>query len=59
MLHGFEQCTLSKLRLRLLVVDRRGSTATECLAEAGVVDTVADGAGLLYDGWFDFGHNVD
>lgn len=51
-LHGLEKSTLAQLRLRLAVVDLRRTATTEGLAEAGVEDTVADGAGLLYDGWF-------
>ena len=51
-LHGLEKSTLPQLCLRLAVVDLRWSATAESLAEAGVEDTVADGAGLLYDGWF-------
>lgn len=51
-LHGLEESTLPKLCLRLAVVDLRWSATAEGLAEAGVEDTVADGAGLFYDRWF-------
>lgn len=51
-LHSLEESSLPQLRLRLAVVDLCRSAAAEGLAEAGVEDTVADGAGLLYDGWF-------
>lgn len=49
-LHSLEEGSLSKLGLRLAIVDLCWTATTESLAEAGVEDTVADGAGLLYDG---------
>jgi len=57
-LHGLEERTLPQLRLRLVVGERRGLAAAELLAEAGVEDTVADGACLLYDGWFYLCHSI-
>lgn len=56
MLHGLEKGTLPQLPFRLFVGERFGLAAAELLAEAGVIDTVADGARLFYNGWFDFGH---
>ena len=58
MLHGLEERTLPQLRLRLVVVERCSLAAAEQLAETSVVDTVADGACLLNDGWFDLCHNI-
>ena len=55
-LHGLEKGSLPQLRIRLVVGERFGLAAAEPLAEAGVIDTVADGTRLFYDGWFDFGH---
>lgn len=43
-LHGQEKGTLSQLCLRPTVVDMRWLSAAEGLAEAGVIDAVADGA---------------
>ncbi len=57
-LHGLEERTLPQLRLRLVVVERRSLAATELLAQSGVIDTVADGARLLYKGWFDLCHSM-
>ena len=57
-LHGLEERTLPQLRLRLVVGERRSLAAAELLAEAGVEDTVADGASLLYKGWFDLCHSI-
>ena len=51
-LHSLKEGTLTQLCLRLTVFDLRGSATAESLTETGVEDTVADGAGLLYDGWF-------
>ena len=49
-LHGLEEGALPQLRFRFLVVDLRRAATAEGLAEAGVEDTVADGAGLFNDG---------
>ena len=57
-LHGLEERTLPQLRLRLVVGERRSLAAAEQLAEAGVIDTVTDGARLLYKGWFDLCHSI-
>lgn len=57
-LHSLEERPLSQLRLRLVVVERCSLAAAELLAEACVEDTVADGACLLNDGWFDLCHNI-
>ena len=59
MLHGLEESALSELRFRFLVVDLRRTTTAKGLAEAGVIDAVADGARLLDDGWFDFCHCIE
>ena len=55
-LHGLEEGALAQLRFRFLVVDLRRAATAEGLAEAGVEDAVADGAGLCNDGWFYLGH---
>lgn len=57
-LHGLEERSLPQLRLRLVVGERGSLATTELLAETGIVDTVADGARLLYDGWFHLCHNI-
>lgn len=57
-LHGLEECPLPQLRLRLVVGERLSLATAEQLAEAGVIDTVADGACLLYKGWFDLSHSI-
>lgn len=57
-LHGLEERTLPQLRLRLVVGERRSLAAAELLTETGIVDTVADGTGLLNDGWFDLSHSI-
>lgn len=57
-LHGLEERTLPQLRLRLVVVERLGLAAAELLAKASVKDTVANGACLFDEGWFDLCHNV-
>lgn len=57
-LHRLEERPLPQLRLRLVVIERRSLAATELLAKAGIVDTVADGACLLYKGWFDLSHSI-
>ena len=57
-LHGLEERPLPQLRLRLVVGERRSLAAAELLAEAGVEDTVADGARLLNDGWSYLCHSI-
>ena len=57
-LHGLEERTLPQLCLRPVVSERRSLAAAELLAEAGIVDTVADGTGLLNDGWSYLCHSI-
>lgn len=51
-----EECPLAQLRFRLAVVVFRRQLARIGPAEAGIVYLTADGAGVFYQGWFDFCH---
>ena len=57
-LHGLEERTLPQLCFRLVVVERCSLATAELLAEAGVEDTIADGARLLNDGWSYLCHSI-